>query len=299
MQCSAIPKFFASCVNVLADSFEGGKDGPIFKHVYSRFKAQGLIDETNPNNPTVLRKHANEYGSKVFSEDAMQINNMRIDYLYQNKAVLQEQIAAKPNDQKLQQQLEAINMKITQATMHDKGLLEAEKLASAAKIAAAHDVKSIEAANISAKASIEGHRISAAATLEAAREKALNDIKNNPELKMSKDEKWAVDYLKTYKESSTPSPIMAMLAANDPNSPAAKALQNQAQQSLTPETQSKVAKAQAIVDKMIKKNNPELFEDPNKNLPAGLTEEDIKYNMTQYGKTRDEVIAKFMSRNTR
>jgi hypothetical protein len=281
-------------INSFSDSIEGGPEGPIFKHLYSRAKSQGLIDESNPNNPTIKRKYINEDMQKIFTQDAMQINNMRIDMLNSQKQALIAEKAKKPEDEKINAAIESVNVKLNQATMHDDGLKEMEKLKNQAAIQESHDRRALETAKIQAEATIKGHQISADAVRDAAREKALNDIKNDPTLKMSKDEKWAVDFLKTYKENSQPSVIDALLASTQgKDSPAMQALIDKQKQNLSPDTQAKVKKAQAIVDKMLKKNNPELFEEPSSGIPEGLTEADIQYNMTNYGKSREEVIAKF------
>lgn len=269
-------------INSFSDSIEGGPEGPIFKHLYSKAKAQGLIDESNPNNPTIKRKHINEDMKKIFAEDAMQINTMRIDMLNSQKQALLAEKSKKPDDEKINASIESINVKLNQATMHDDGLKKMAELNQKTEEAKLKE-EGATARNLeTTKTAAEGHRLQLQGVLASVKERETHLKSQDPTYKMPPKIKLAFDWIKAFQSKTQPSSLLLLLAGQG-NAEARADIQKMQDFGKDPENQRLALKYNKMVEEYI--SGPQA-------APEGVRDEDIRHTMKLHNMTYDEVVSR-------
>jgi hypothetical protein len=268
-------------------------EGPITKHLEEKADAMGYINRTNPDAPYILKKHIMPGGEieKMMSQDVEKIHSLTTQYANSLIDQAREIQAQKPDDKQAAAMMDKGTKLLNQMT-YSGPELEKRKLEKGIEVERMKE----EAANArnreTTRVAEEGHKLQYSATINAAKLRLEHEKANDPNAKMPPDVKMAFDYIKKFTESTTPSPVMAMMAAGaGPDSPAAKALAQQQKAAQDPEVQNRLAIANKKVEDYISKGMG--VDDKGTGLPDGLDEATIQYNMKQYGKSREEVIAKY------
>lgn len=110
-------------VETFADQVEGGVDGPQFKMLYKTVTDNGFVDMSQGGLGT-FRKKDREEMLKLIGEPnyAAKLSRVSIGWWRSQKAAIGEQLKAKPEDEKLLQQRQKINLGLNQALGRDKDL---------------------------------------------------------------------------------------------------------------------------------------------------------------------------------
>ena len=115
-------------VEMFADKFEGGADGPMFKMVYDHAVKSGLVDTSQGGLGTVNKKTGQQI-IDMMSDPAFasKMSRERINYwrgLYTQTA---QAAAEKPGDQKIQAELQRITDGLNQSLYQDKAMADSIK----------------------------------------------------------------------------------------------------------------------------------------------------------------------------